>query len=150
MNDGWREKRCDRTQRTYTALYRSSKSFGHSSGLARYRLHRKTGFRECNVVLAHSDPKIRCQTICVMHVNRIGPANTAPPIQWYSVGAIRTGASACNEGKGVARTLQSILNKFRLSSMDNVLSRTSQEENRPIQMLSAGINIPRKRRHSMT
>lgn len=150
MNDGWRGKRCKRTQRTYTVLFRSSKFFGHSSGLARYHLHRKTGFRACNVVLDHSDPKTRCQAICVMHVDRIGPANTAPPIHWYIVGAIKAGTSACNEGKGVARTLQSILNKFRLSSMDNALSRTSHEENRPIQMLSAGINIPRKRRHSMT
>ena len=39
-------------------------------------------------------------------------------------------------GRGaVARTLQSILNTFRLSSTDVVLSLTSHDEKRPIQVL---------------
>ena len=88
----------------------------------------------------------------VMHVDRTVPPNTALPIQWYNVGAIRVvrWVRKCEGKEGVARTLQSILNRLRLSSIDSVLSRTSQEENRPIQTLRVVIKIPRKRRHSMT
>jgi hypothetical protein len=124
-------------------------------GSAKYRRRRKTGFRGSSAVVNHSGPSTLTGTSHVIHADRLVPTNTELPIRWYIVDTTgagsRVSAGTTREkkkkewGMAVARTLQSILNTFRLSSTDIALSLTSHDERRPIQMLRWGMKIPTNR-----
>lgn len=79
--------------------------------------------------------------------------NMVPPIRWCNVDTVAVRASAYSRvrrNKDSEKTLQSMLNTFKLSSTDIVLSLMSQDENQPVQMLKRGIKRPRKRKNWIT